>query len=169
MPVRTAQPDDAAAVAEVHVRAWQAAYRGLMADEFLDSLRPEDRAARYRFAAPDPDAPETLVVTDTEGAIAGFATVAPARDDDRSGTGEVCALYVDPPAWGSGMGLALMQAARARLVELGFTQAGLWVLVGNDRAQRFYRRDGWTADGARRTDQVWGVRVDEVRFVRSLI
>ena len=46
MPVRTAQPDDAAAVAEVHVRAWQAAYRGLMADEFLDSLRPEDRAAR---------------------------------------------------------------------------------------------------------------------------
>jgi GNAT superfamily N-acetyltransferase len=168
MPVRPARPEDAAAVAEVHVRAWQAAYRGLMADEFLDSLRPEDRAARYTFAAPDPTAPETLVVTADDDVIAGFATVAPARDDDRSGTGEVCALYVDPPAWGSGLGLALMQAARARLIELSFTQAGLWVLVGNDRAQRFYRRDGWTPDGARRTDRVWGVTVDEVRFVRQL-
>jgi len=33
--VRDARAEDAAAIAEVHVRAWQAAYRGLMPEDFL--------------------------------------------------------------------------------------------------------------------------------------
>ena len=34
--ITTLQPDDVDGVASVHVDAWQAAYRGVMADEFLD-------------------------------------------------------------------------------------------------------------------------------------
>jgi hypothetical protein len=43
LSVRAATPDDAAAVAGVHVRSWQAAYRGLIADAYLDGLNPDDR------------------------------------------------------------------------------------------------------------------------------
>ena len=50
----------------------------------------------------------------------------------------------------------------------GFAEAVLWVLAGNERAQRFYRADGWHADGGRREEVVWGVRADEVRYVRSV-
>ncbi|HEY1808803.1 MAG TPA: hypothetical protein VGG42_09585 [Acidobacteriaceae bacterium] len=42
MNLRLAEPPDAMAAARVHVRSWQAAYRGLMPDAFLDQLRPED-------------------------------------------------------------------------------------------------------------------------------
>jgi hypothetical protein len=34
---------DTSTVGEVHVRAWQAAYRGVMPDEYLNGLKPEDR------------------------------------------------------------------------------------------------------------------------------
>ncbi|HEV2443177.1 MAG TPA: GNAT family N-acetyltransferase [Steroidobacteraceae bacterium] len=167
MNLRPAVPEDAMAVARVHVRAWQAAYRGLMPDEYLLGLRPEDRAQRYDFASPDPAGPRTLVavVADT---VLGFATVSPARDGDAAGQGELCALYVEPDCWGRGIGGALASAARAELRRLGFTGAVLWVVAGNARAEQFYRADGWTADGRHRPKQVWSVTVDTVRYSRAL-
>jgi GNAT superfamily N-acetyltransferase len=165
--VRDAEPDDAAAVAGVHVRSWQAAYRGLIPDAYLDALRPEDRMARYTFGSADPDAPATIVAVE-EGVIRGFATTGPSRDDDTPGAGELVGLYLDPDAWGLGVGRRLMAEARDRLVRRGFSDAILWVLVGNERAERFYRIDRWISDGQRRSEEIWGVTVDEVRYRRLL-
>ena len=167
MLLRLAEPADALPVARVHVRSWQAAYRTLLPDDYLDRLQPEERAQKYDFASRDPLKPRTIVAVE-EGRICGFATTAPAPDPDLANHGELCALYVDPEQWGRGVGLALMAASRARLVELGFAHAMLWVLAGNLRAERFYRIDGWASDGLRRKQMVWGVAVDEARFLRRL-
>lgn len=167
MNLRRAVPDDAVAVARVHVRAWQVAYRGLIPDEYLDGLKPEERAQRYDFASLDPARPTTLVAVDADEVL-GFATVAPARDEDAAGQGELCALYVEPELWGRGVGQALAVAARSELHRLGFNKALLWVLAGNARAQRFYRADGWTADALQRAQQIWRVSVSTVRYSRML-
>jgi hypothetical protein len=50
----------------------------------------------------------------------------------------------------------------------GYAEAIVWVLVGNEQAQRFYRADVWRPDGCRRQEDVWGVRADEVRYRRFL-
>ncbi len=165
--VRQAEPQDAEAVAGVHVRSWQAAYRGLLPDDYLDGLRPSDRAARYTFGRKGPEAPETLVLV-ADGLISGFATLGPSRDGDAAAAGELYALYLDPRAWGRGMGRTLMAAARARLHGRGFAVGILWVLTGNHRARRFYCADGWQPDGHARCAQVWGASVDEVRYRRPL-
>ncbi len=165
--VRIARPEDAAPVARVHVRSWQAAYRGLLPDDYLDGLRPEDRAARYTFGVTGPGLPTTVVAM-VDGVIAGFATTGPCRDADAADTGELLALYVDPDAWGTGMGRRLLAESRTDLERRGFTRAVLWVLVGNQRAERFYATDGWGPDGDRRTEVVWGVAVDEIRYRRAL-
>jgi GNAT superfamily N-acetyltransferase len=167
MLLRPANPDDAIAVARVHVRSWQVAYRTLLPDDYLDRLRPEDRAASYDFATRDPVKPRTIVAFEG-GEILGFATTAPSRDPDLPDSGEVCALYVDPPHWGRGIGVSLISAARARLWGLGFRNALLWVLAGNVRAERFYQTDGWVPDGVRRTDNRRGITIDEARYRRAL-
>lgn len=153
----------------MHVRSWQAAYRGLLPDEYLDALRPEDRMARYTFGEGDPSLPSTIVAVQ-DGAIRGFATSGRSRDANVGSTavGEVLALYVDPGAWGLGVGRLLVAEARVQLRRGGYTDAVLWVLVGNDRARRFYRVDGWLPDGAQRKVEVWGVAADEIRFRRLL-
>jgi GNAT superfamily N-acetyltransferase len=167
MLLRPAEPDDAIAVARVHVRSWQAAYRGLLPDDYLDQLRPEDRAQKYDFASLDPQKPQTIVAAEGRF-IHGFATTAPSRDPDLMNHGELCALYVDPEQWGRGIGVALVSAARTHLFGLGFRNAFLWVLKGNMRAERFYQTDKWVADGVRRTESMWGITVDEVRYQRRL-
>jgi GNAT superfamily N-acetyltransferase len=166
LTLRRATPADALAVATVHVRAWQDGYRGLIADEHLDSLRAEDRAARYTFGGTDPNAPQT-VVAEVDGVVRGFATIGPCRESGPE-TGELLALHVDPTAWGIGAGRALIADARARLVARGFKESVLWVLVGNERAQRFYRIDGWRPDDVERTIEIWGVEIFDTRFRRQL-
>lgn len=163
MLLRLAAPADAMAVARVHVRSWQAAYRGLMPDAYLDQLRPEDRAARYDFATTDPAQPRTILLEDG-GAIRGFATTMPSRDPDTANHGELCALYLDPNDWGRGYGRALMAEVRRHFTSCGFPAAILWLLEGNVRADRFYRADGWQPDGARRSETMWGITVNELRY-----
>ena len=167
MLLRPAEPPDAIAVARVHVRSWQVGYRGLLPDDYLDQLRPEERAEKYTFGSVDPGKPATIVAAEAD-VICGFVTTAPARDPDVAGYGELCALYVDPEWWGHHIGAALVSAARARLLDLGFRHAILWVLKGNSRAARFYRIDQWVADGRLRTISVWNIMVEEVRYGRAL-
>lgn len=156
MELRLAVPADALAVARVHVRSWQVGYQGLLPGAYLDGLRLEDRAARYTFDRSD--GPRTTVAI-VDRAIAGFATI----NGD-----ELAALYVDPDAWGNGIGRALVSRARADLAAAGATAARLWLLDGNQRGQRFYERDGWATDGTRRAQTVWSVTVDEIEYRRSL-
>lgn len=167
MLLRAAEPEDAMAVARVHVRSWQVVYQNVIPKHYLDQLRPEDRAFRYDFANLDPQKPQTEVAVEG-GVIQGFATTSPSRDPDLRDDGELCALYVNPEYWGRGIGLTLVSLARNRLLGLGFKEAHSWVLVGNIRADRFYRIDQWVPDGLQRTDSVCGLSVDEIRYRRKL-
>jgi GNAT superfamily N-acetyltransferase len=165
--LRRADPGDELSVAQVHVQSWQVAYRRLLPDEYLDALQPADRAARYTFADVGPSRPLTVVAVN-EDVICGFATIGPCRDPDISNAGELYAIYVHPDSWHRGVGRVLIHDARRRLAEQGFSEAVLWVLVGNERAERFYRTDGWEPDGHRRRQEVQGITVDEIRYTRPL-
>jgi ribosomal protein S18 acetylase RimI-like enzyme len=165
--VREAIPDDALAVAQMHVRSWQAGYRGLISQDYLDALRPEDRASRYAFGRMSLDGPFTLVAVDG-AAICGQITTGKSRDTDALDAGEVWAIYVDPARWGVGVGRALMAAGSDQLRRAGYREALLWTLANNARARRFYERVGWQLDGAKRIDVIGDVAVDEVRYRRPL-
>ena len=170
--LREARRGDELAVADLHVRTWQEAYRGLIPDEFLDALDVQERASRYTFESLDPDGPATLLAVqegeDCGEVILGFVTFCRSRDADAPDHGEIVALYVDPDRYEGGVGRMLMAEARRRLWEAGFAEALLWVLDGNDRAARFYEGEGWAPDGARREEHPYGVVSNVSRFRRPL-
>lgn len=166
--VRAAVPEDAYEVARVHVRSWQSAYPGLIAQDYLDSLEPEVWASKYTFGRMGLQMPSTLVAVDGS-TIYGLATTGLCRDKGLSNFGELIAIYVDPAYMRAGVGRLLMAAARERLRRIGVIGAALWVLDGNVRARRFYERDGWRFDGARRTESFGNVAVEEVRYQRTAV
>ncbi|BBY00942.1 GNAT family N-acetyltransferase [Mycobacterium seoulense] len=145
--VRAAVPADAYEVAGLHARSWRVAYRGLIAQDYLESLSAEALVNRYTFGRIGLGMPSTLVAVDGS-AIRGFATTGLCRNSDLPNFGELMALYVDPAHEATGVGRLLMSAARGRLRSVGVTGAVLWVLDANTRARRFYQRDGWWPDGA---------------------
>lgn len=167
--VRPAKVADAAAIGEAHVKAWLAAYVGLMPDDYLDSLSSEQRADEWRGALDrDPSPRCTRLVADQRGAVVGFTVAGPATTGDDPNLGEVYAVNVHPDHWGSGAGTKLLHAASRFLTSEGFTGAILWVHPDNWRARNFYEARGWTDDGIGRREVVMDVEVPEARYSLSL-
>jgi ribosomal protein S18 acetylase RimI-like enzyme len=162
--VRPAAVADAPAMGRLVVRAWQAAYRGQMPDDYLDGLRAEDRAAYWDGVLRREDRRGAVLVVERAGEVVGFAAAGPSRDPE--GAGELYAINVDPAHWGTGAGRAVLEAAQAELGRMGFAESVLWVLPGNARARRFYELAGWTADGTERASEAFGVSFNEVRYRR---
>lgn len=156
--IRAARPEDAAQVADVHVRTWQAAYEHVFGAETLAGIDAGRRRAAAERAI---DAGGVWVAAEDDARVVGFVSIGDARDGDADG--ELYAIYVLPEAWGSGAATGLMAAARDALRER-YAASILWVLEDNPRARRFYEREGWTLDGGRKEDELLGVTVAEVRY-----
>src|ERR1700678_2147947 len=104
--VRAATVRDAADLAAIHVRSWQAAYQGLLPQDFLDRLDTSDRIERWQRALRSTDWSKAGVVVAHPGReLLGFARFGPTRDDDSDAelVGEIRAIYLVPEAWGKGI------------------------------------------------------------------
>ncbi|HVM13593.1 MAG TPA: GNAT family N-acetyltransferase [Egibacteraceae bacterium] len=159
--VRPARVEDVAQMARVNVRCWQETYRGLMSDAVLDD--PGFPAARERFwtaALTDERYRENRVaVAERDGELVGIAMSGPPLDVEAAWARQLYVLYVYAADHGSGAGPALLEA-----VVDPEESVALWVADPNPRAQAFYRKHGFVADG---TAQVEG-GVREIRMVRGM-
>jgi GNAT superfamily N-acetyltransferase len=161
--VRVAREPDAHAIERIRVCSWRVAYRHVFPPDELDALPIDPERWRVRIVTP-PSGWTTLVAETDEGVV-GFASVGPSRDEEH--IGELYAIYVDPEAWSTGAGRALIERAEEQL-RGEYETATLWVLEDNPRARTFYERAGWTADGNWKAEERFGVRATEVRYRKSL-
>ena len=156
-------------IAMIHVEAWRAAYRGIVPDEFLDSLSVDERESTWKQILLTADA-ETWVAEQSE-TIIGWISAAASRDaDPRASTGEIWGIYVAPGRWRIGVGRSLCETAERYLRRQGFTEVTLWVLRDNERAVKFYQSNGFVLDvGHGKILERGGKALQEDRFRKSLI
>jgi ribosomal protein S18 acetylase RimI-like enzyme len=156
-------------MATVHVASWRAAYRGRLPDDYLAGLSVEERAGSWSGILADPS-PGHVIVVELGDRIVGFAHVGPSGDDDSlPTTGELYTIYLLPDLWDQGLGRALMEAVLERLRADGYDAVTLWMLSTNDRARRFYLRQGWSQLSGQRTQEFGGQVVTDHRFGRTLV
>lgn len=164
--VRAATDLDAARLAEIHIAAWRATYRGVMTDEYLDGLDVGRAAKAWRRNILEPRGGTIHLVVQTGHVVAGFAILGPATGDADAGTGQLHAINVHPDWWARGAGSVLFAAAEQKFIDLGYDRACLWVAAGNNRAISFYSKRGWHDDGATLEDPRFDPPVSENRHSR---
>lgn len=155
--IRPAGPEDVEAAETVRVATWQSAYRGIIADDYLDAMEVDQeqmtlRAAGVARALAEGRTP--LLVAEVDGRVVGYVNIGPNRD---IGGGHIYAIYVLPEAQSMGLGQALMNAAVAHLRADGHQKIGLWVASANDRTRRFYERFGMAPSGRVTFDEELGI------------
>jgi len=130
--IRTARPDDAEALRELHRAAsyvWEEDREQLDAHPELFGVDPDALAAG-----------QVRVAVLTDGSPIGFATVRPARHRE-------CVLedlFVEPVAMRAGVGRALVEDAAARASADGQTTMSV---VAASRTLGFYERLGFVVEG----------------------
>jgi ribosomal protein S18 acetylase RimI-like enzyme len=158
--VRDARVEDAWEIARVHVRAWQAAYRGIVPDGRLEALSVSRREENWHERLRRGVAGLFTLVAERDRELVGFCTVT-----EEDGGCEIHSLYVDPGAWRSGAGTAMLYAAMDRLRADGHAEVRQWVFAANRAARAFYGRHGFETDGVSQTRTE---EIPEVRLWRSL-
>jgi GNAT superfamily N-acetyltransferase len=131
-----------------------------MPDAVLDD--PGFPAARERFwtaaLTEERYRDNRAAVAEREGELVGIAMSGPPLDAGAAWARQLYVLYVYAADHGLGAGRALLQA-----VIDPAESAALWVADPGTRAQAFYRKQGFVADGTVRVED--GVRV--IRMVRT--
>ncbi|MFE5671010.1 GNAT family N-acetyltransferase [Agromyces sp. NPDC056523] len=157
--VRAARAGDAREMARVIVRSWRETYRGVVPDRILDDPGFEDARERFWTTALTDERyrANRIAVAEHDGRIVGVAMSGPIDEPGSEWTRQLYVLYVIASELGSGTGARLFHHV-IRQEEA----VALWVADPNPRAQAFYRKHGFAADGAETVDD--GIR--EIRMVR---
>lgn len=141
----------------MHAECWRESYGPYVDARLLEERLGDTRrwvAAWTRHLVDGPP----RVLAEVDGELVGFAVAGPCRDDEPRTPYELYALYTRAAWWGSGLGQTLWEAVRPD------GPCSLWVLEANARAQAFYRRNGFAADGAR--EHYAGLDASEIRMLR---
>jgi GNAT superfamily N-acetyltransferase len=131
--LRPAVAEDADAVAAIWYAGWRDGHLGHVPEELV-AVRTEES---FWTRAAQRVADTTVAVVGD--AIAGFVMVV---------GDEVEQVYVSRDHRGSGVAGTLLSEAERQVKAGGHSEAWLAVAIGNERARRFYERDGWTNGGA---------------------
>jgi GNAT superfamily N-acetyltransferase len=137
MIIRRAMLKDSQAIADVHVRTWQTAYQGILADEFLQSLSVERREKYWYEWLSKENQAEFLFVAELDGLVVGFVNGGLERSGDLLYQGEVNAIYISQQMQQQGLGRKLIEAAVGELLKREIKSMLIWVLADNP-SRKFY-------------------------------
>ncbi|HET6989075.1 MAG TPA: GNAT family N-acetyltransferase [Kribbella sp.] len=142
---RLAAPAELDATAEV----WR------LANIARGKVPSQQRIARVHAKLTGHDA--LVVVAVDSGALVGMALAEPGLADDGAGSPlaglcHVSMVFVHPERWGKAIGQQLLTAVASYAGRDGYAVLQLWTGESNERAQRLYRRAGFSPTG--RTKQL---------------
>lgn len=164
--LRTPTLEDAADLGRVHQQCWVETYDTLVTPEFWEHSTEARRIGMWERMLRRTETGRRLVVAEVDGSIVGFALAGPYLAREHPGHApvhelEVRMLYVLRAHHGTGIGQQLLDAVLA-----ADEPAQLWVAERNPRAQAFYRRNGFEADGSRDSREHHSGDLTAIRMLR---
>lgn len=161
--IRQATMDDAKAIGLIGVISWKSAYRGIVPDEYLDSLTVEKRE-RY-IAASLANTSRRFIIAEADGEPVGMACFYPlCNGKANKELWELEAIYVLPQYWNKGIGRILINHVFQYIGEHNALVCILWVLNDNHRAKGFYEHIGLTNTGIEKIINIGGKNLIEVCY-----
>lgn len=139
--IRKKGREDCAAVAHVVTVAWNETYRGIVPDEFLDSLYlNENERAQNSYNSFNENENHQYVL-EIDNNIVGFVNVGSSDESEYDNCGEIYAIYIINGYKGNGFGKKLIEMGIKELKNMGYNKMVIGCLDGNP-SNEFYKHIG---------------------------
>lgn len=140
--IREAGIEDATDIAQVRVASWQSTYRGVIPENYLESLSAAEFTGHWQgILAANGRQGYTCVAENQAGEIIGFALGGVERSEDPTFQGELYALYLLEAYQRHGIGRELVFTIARYLIRERINTMLAWVLSDNP-ARAFYETMG---------------------------
>jgi RimJ/RimL family protein N-acetyltransferase len=147
--IRQATPDDADALAALHLRSARAGFDNIFPVSHL-AVSHEEMSADWRGRLQaDPSLLRATLVAEVGGSIVGVIVAGP--DPLDPAVGRASRLYVDPQYWNYVVAKRLLNACFTYLREVQCRVVRAWIMEPNRRAQAVVERIGARRTGARQS------------------
>ena len=151
--IRNATIDDAEKIADIKIKGWQTAYRGIVEDDYLDNMDREKEIEKRRNNI---DKGVNIIVAESNNEIVGFCLFRNFNNYPEkypNADCEISSLYVTSRLKRNGIGKKLMQYVIELLKKEGKTTMILGCLKENYPSRAFYEKMGGKA-----------INYDEIEF-----
>lgn len=154
--------DDRLKISRIYEESWKFAYQGIVPQDYLDSI-PTGRWADSL----DREGVNSIIVVENDELI-GTSSYCRSRSPEFSDFGEIISIYLLPQYIGRGYGRPLLDAAVNELTALGFRDIFLWALAENQRARKFYEKNGFVLTEHCMEHVIGGKKLLEVQYYRTV-
>ncbi|MDR7072983.1 GNAT family N-acetyltransferase [Fictibacillus barbaricus] len=135
MNIRRAAASDAVSIAEVQVKSWQSSYKGLVDENYLQSMSISERAVRWKeWLAAGPS--HIMYVLGEDNEVAGFVSGGNIRSAHPYDS-EIYAIYLLKEVQRKGYGTLLMKKFAEAMHKQGKKSMIVWVLKDNPSKQAY--------------------------------
>lgn len=136
--IRKVRKADLTEVVDISIRGWQTAYRGIIDDDFLDSMDKQEMLKRQL----EDYQKDGFIVAELEEKVVGFCRYIDSNEKTPDIEGidcEICALYVKPELKRHGIGKAMFKYVTNEFKIKEKKKMIIWCLKENEPSRKFYK------------------------------
>ena len=131
MNIRKARLKDAEGIAKVHVDSWRTTYKGIIPDDYLNSLSYEQRTELWKNNIGN-KGNYVLVAENTEEQVIGFTDAWKRDNNDEENSIDLTSIYLLENYQGMGVGKQLLKTLFEHFNQEGYDKVYVEVLEENN-------------------------------------
>lgn len=151
-------------IALVQLNSWKKAFKGILSDKQLQSLRIEDFSENWKIILRREGRSNYIWLNENKRGQ-GFVSYGKPLDGNERADFEIYGIYVDPIYWRNGIGYQLLRFAIDNLSNIkASSKTILWTMKRNELSQNFYKKFGFTESGESRISKRGDDEFEEIKL-----
>jgi len=158
--IRKAEVDDATGIAKVQVDSWKTTFKGIVPDDFLESLSYEKREPIWKRAVMENN---LYIAEDENNHVIGFSVGGKERTGNyETFPGELYSIFILKEYQGTGIGRLLVKSVVNDLKKKKLNSMLVWIIEENPACQFYEALGGKKVDT--REIEIGGKKLSEVAY-----
>ena len=141
--IRKAMYEDIPSIVDIKINGWKSAYKGIIDDEFLNSMKRDTHIKRMQ----DNYKKTNIVVAEANNKVVGFCRYLDNNsfsENIENADCEIIALYVSPELKRQGIETKMFNYVKQELKAKNKKNMVIWCVKENENSKKFYKKMGGT-------------------------